>query len=303
MKDNKQKKKMLLVGILVHNDIGFLKRCIDSVISQKDASFDIMIIDNNSSDGSADFISRNYPRIKLVENKENEGTSVAWNRFLKESIKKRYFATLILNADIILEKNFIKNTILSLNKEGVGVAFPFQYDYDGHKYDKKFIGALKEQGKFSRSFLKLNEDAEVDWLPASSIAVKNDCARKIGFFDPIFFAYFEEKEFCRRAILNGFKILVSKKSILFHKGGLDNKHKERRMMFEISKYTYILTDRSNSLFGNSISVFSDICYKILMGAVRFNFGDLKFYFSLLKNLAKKVKILACRREARETETF
>ena len=67
--------------IISWNAINFLEKCIPSLYSKnKDLDFEVILIDNNSSDGTAEFVKEKYPQIKYVYNKENRGVAPARNQ-------------------------------------------------------------------------------------------------------------------------------------------------------------------------------------------------------------------------------
>ena len=111
------------VSVVIPNWDGaeFLKICLPSIRTQsfKDsgsksgASFEIIVVDNGSKDGSLKYIKQNFPEVKLIQNPKNFGFAKAVNQGIKASKGKYIF---LLNNDTKLDKNCIKNLVKSLNE-------------------------------------------------------------------------------------------------------------------------------------------------------------------------------------------
>jgi len=97
----------LTVIIPNYNGKHFLKECFQSLKSQN-CQFEVIIIDNASQDGSADYIRENYPEFKLIENTANLGFATAVNQGIKVSNSDYIF---LLNNDVYLETDTISNLI------------------------------------------------------------------------------------------------------------------------------------------------------------------------------------------------
>jgi len=69
--------------IITYNSKNHIKRCLDSILSPVEYSFEVIVIDNNSIDSTVEFIKQKYPQVKLVTNTENKGSSFARNQGIK----------------------------------------------------------------------------------------------------------------------------------------------------------------------------------------------------------------------------
>ena len=90
---------MLSVIVLTFNSIKFIKPCLDSVFSQGYKDFEVIIVDNGSSDGTGGFIKDNYPQVALIENNENLGAAKARNQGIERA---RGDWVLTLDCDVVL---------------------------------------------------------------------------------------------------------------------------------------------------------------------------------------------------------
>lgn len=81
--------KELSIVILTFNGIKFIGPCLDSIFTQDYQDFEVIVIDNGSSDGTALFVKENYPHVILVENKENLGACKARNQAIEIAMRLR----------------------------------------------------------------------------------------------------------------------------------------------------------------------------------------------------------------------
>lgn len=96
------------INIVIYNGLKYIKPCFDSIFSQSFKDFEIVVVDNNSSDSSVDFIKENYPNVKLILNNENAGFAKAHNQAIRFN-NSEY--VLVTNQDIILESDFVEKLI------------------------------------------------------------------------------------------------------------------------------------------------------------------------------------------------
>lgn len=105
------------INLLVYNGLKFLPQCVESVLNQSYKEYDFLIIDNNSVDGSRDYLEtlrQSAPRIKIIFNEKNIGFAAGHNIGIKESDSEY---VLCLNQDVVLDKDFLKNAIEILDKD------------------------------------------------------------------------------------------------------------------------------------------------------------------------------------------
>ncbi len=209
---------MLSIIILNWNGGKIIGECLDSIKKQTFKDYEIIAVDNNSSDGSLAFLKTNYPRIKLIQNKKNLGYA-GGNVIGAKKARGNYL--LILNNDTVLDKNFLKE--LWRNRKKADILGVKNYYFD----KKKTIWAIGSKvNKFTMKANlvgnKLIDSKDVDKMKieqavGSAMLINKNVIRKVGFFDESFFAYYEETEWQTRAIKNGFKISWVPSAKLWHR--------------------------------------------------------------------------------------
>ncbi|MBI1935295.1 glycosyltransferase family 2 protein [Candidatus Woesearchaeota archaeon] len=201
--------------IVNYNGKHLLKEAIGSVkrsMKKSGLNSELIILDNASTDGSREFIRKNYKGIRLVSNKENLGYS-GINNALKHCRGDYIF---FLNNDLKMDSNCIKNMVNAMDSDdSIGQACPRFINY----YDK----SLKSGGTWvSRSFysghIKGTGREGMKEVPYLGIAmVRKDVVWHYGYlFDPDYFIYAEDLDLGLRIRLMGKRSVFVPDAIIYH---------------------------------------------------------------------------------------
>jgi len=227
--------KSCSIIIINYNEKGYLKNCIDSI--KKNTSYPnykIIIVDNNSTDGSKKLVEVKYLGVDLIKNKKNYGFSKANNIGIKYAIKKYnsdYFY--LLNNDTLIEKNWLSKAIKTAERsKEIGIVGSKQLTFE--RKPAISAGWIKV---FSVKYFYGDEEKEVNWVSGAGFLIKKEVIKKIGLFDEMYNpAYYEETDFEKRALLAGFKIIHCPKSIFLHKGGVTSKKENKKNKLDLVFY-------------------------------------------------------------------
>jgi len=204
------KKPEVSVVIVNYNGKHLLKDALDSVENIKfKETFETIVVDNNSSDGSSDFIKKNYKKVILVKNPSNLGYS-GINSALR-FCKGRFI--LFLNNDIKIDKLCLKRLYSALEDKNVAMAVPRLVNY----YDS----SLKSCGTWvSRSFYcgHIGGSQLIKEVPYLGVGlIRKDIAEKFGYlFDNDYFIYGEDIDLGMRIRLLGMKTILVEDAVLLH---------------------------------------------------------------------------------------
>ncbi len=222
--------KKVAVVILNYNGIKFLEKFLPNVLEKTSEDADVWVADNNSLDGSVEYLSEHFPDVRLIENKYNGGFATGYNMALSK-IKADYYV--LLNSDIEVTDNWVKPVIELMESDPeIAVCQPkirSYYDREKFEYAGASGGFIDKYGyPFCRGriFQSLEEDkgqyddpAEVFWATGACMFVKADIYHKYGGLDGDFFAHMEEIDFCWRLKNEGYKVMVNPASVVYHVGG------------------------------------------------------------------------------------
>lgn len=259
-----QKKVLVSAVIVNYNGKGVLKTAIESVAKSNNANCELIVVDNNSTDGSVDFIKENYKSVKIIKNKQNLGYT-GINSALPYCNGKY---TLFLNNDIKLDPNCIKELLNAIEKDkNIAMTAPRLVNY----YDK----SLKSAGTWvSRAFYAghMTGKAEKKEIPYLGVGlIRKDIVDKFGYlFDEDYFIYGEDLDLGLRLRLLGLKTIFVPEAILHHVHAMTTargpSHKmtfllERNLLmtfFKILSFKNILVLMPYALFMRIVAMVKDI---------------------------------------------
>lgn len=220
----------LSIIILNYNTKDLTIECLKSIFNQYDKEistgfFEIIVVDNASSDNSVSFIKKEKFNIKIIENKENVGFSKGNNIGAKEAEGKY---VLFLNSDTqIQDKGFLRMTeFMDLNDKAAILGGRLENENKstqksaGNFYNVLNLGILLFGGG-KLGFLRKSPAriSRVDWVSGASLMARKDVFKKIGGFEEKLFMYMEDMEFCFRAKKKGFTTYYYPNISLLHKEG------------------------------------------------------------------------------------
>lgn len=210
----------LFVIIVTYNGIKWLKHCLDSVENSTMKS-KIVLIDNNSKDGTQDFIKNNYPEIIFFETGLNLGFGQANNIGINYAIKHGAKYSYLLNQDAWVEPQTfeIMFDIMERNKD-YGILSPMQLTGSGKKLENTFFKALAEDltPNILRDTVVGNEKEiyQTRFVMASHWMMRIEAIKNVGGFAPIFHLYGEDDNLVDRFIFHGYKIGITLKTKACH---------------------------------------------------------------------------------------
>lgn len=286
--------KKVAVVILNYNGKKFLEEFLPNVIGNTNADLaDIVVADNASTDGSADFMRERFPEIRLIENGFNGGFATGYNLALGQ-IEAEYFV--LLNSDIEVTPHWIEPVIELMDADrNIAACQPKILSY----YEKRKFEYAGASGGFidrygypfcrGRLFQNLEDDlgqyddaCEVFWATGACMFVRADLYLKYGGLDDSFFAHMEEIDFCWRMKNLGYLIYCCPQSKVYHIGG-------GTLPKSSSRKTYLNFRNNLSLIYKNLPskhVSWIVAYRILLdwvAAIKFLFGGgLKDFWAVIR---------------------
>lgn len=248
--------------IVVNYNAGeYLVRCLESVFaSAGDLSVAAVVVDNASDDGSARAAAERFPELRVIENPDNRGLSVALNQGIQATASPH---VLLLNPDAEITGGSLERLLkVARDHARVGAVGPLIRNPDGSVYPSgrtfptvgqavghALIGPLWPRNRFSRAY-RIDDwdrttDREVDWVSLACMLVPRAAFEDIGLFDEGFFLYAEELDFCTRLANRGWSVLFTPELEVTHEGGVST-GRSWRMTLEHSRgiYRYYAKHRS-----------------------------------------------------------
>ena len=231
------------VSIIVLNWNGkkYIRDCLESLLSINYNNYEVIVVDNASTDGSTDIIreySKKYSKIKLIENKTNLGFSKGNNIGIKASKGE---IIILLNNDTKVDREWLKEVVRTFNSDkNIGIVGSKLLYLETKKIQSlgciEIFPGLWQNLTFIRQH---NNLIEVDYVGGAALAIRRKVLCKIGLLDEDFFAFFEDTDLCYRAKKAGYKVVVNPKAIVYHYGSASWKHFPVKKVFLINKNRHI----------------------------------------------------------------
>ncbi|MBI5404839.1 MAG: glycosyltransferase family 2 protein [Candidatus Kerfeldbacteria bacterium] len=223
----------LSIIIVNYRERGFLRQCLKGIYAADlKLKFEIIVVDNNSNDGSADMVRQSFPNVVLEARQDNPGLAVATNVGIKRS-RGRYL--LFMNADIAVFPGVIERLAEFLERHpDVGLIAPKLLNPDRsvqiscYRFPSLVVpilrrtplGKLPSAKKLLRSYLMLDWDhnatQSVEWVLGACMMVRRSAVEKVGVMDERFFMYFEDVDWCRRFWSAGLKVVYLADTWMIH---------------------------------------------------------------------------------------
>lgn len=238
----------LSIIIISFNTKKLTKETIESVIrNTKGISYDFIVVDNDSKDGSIEVLNRlasKFKNIKLILNRQNSGFGQANNQGM-EVAEGRYL--LLLNSDTLVNSNVLGEMVSHFDKnpkvgiascglkfkdgaiQGTGGYFPtlgrvffwmsFIDDLPILSRIIKPFHPMHGLSPFDKNISFFEKEKEIDWVTGAFLMLKKQVYDQIGGFDKNYFMYVEEVDLCYRAKKKGWQVWYLPKWNIIHYGG------------------------------------------------------------------------------------
>ncbi|MFQ5910810.1 MAG: glycosyltransferase family 2 protein [Thermoplasmata archaeon] len=215
------------VIILNYNGIEFIVDCLDSVLSSVHPSFEVIVVDNASTDGSVEQVKSRCtgdPRLRMIPLDENVGSARGNNVGVRHA---RGGYVVFLNPDTRVNSHWLTElidvmerdeTIAAAQAKLMSLWDPRRLDSAGIAINPMGLEYLLGHGVVDRG--QFDELGEILAASGAAMMTRKDVLEEVGGFDPSFFMYFEDTDLCWRMRLVGYKIVLAPKAAVLHwRGG------------------------------------------------------------------------------------
>ena len=263
------------------NNVEILSECLKSIGSTIYPDFEVIVVDNASTDNSVQYVKSNFPDVKLIENDRNDGYAGGCN-IGADLAQGKYL--IFLNNDTIQNPNWISSLLSTMESNTqIAAVQPKILNY----FDRKIFDYAGGSGghmdvycfPLARGRLfthQENDEGQYDnkekcfWSSGTCFMIRRKLFFEAGGFDNSFFAHMEEVDLCWKLQAMGYEVWVDPEATVYHKNGLT------LPMYSHKKYYLNHRNSLLMLFGNY-----SLKNILLIGPVRLVFEIIAFFHSII----------------------
>ncbi|MEP3836602.1 MAG: glycosyltransferase family 2 protein [Algibacter sp.] len=280
--------------IVSYNAMPWIERCLLAIGNQAE----VIMVDNNSKDETIAFVNSNFPNVLIFPQSTNLGFGKANNLGVSEGLKRGATHVFLINQDVYIQPNTVSELVaFNLDNPTYGLLSPIHYNGKSTELDFQFSKYITNSPLFTNQFF--NKEAnpkvlDVFFINAAAWLVSKACLSKVGGFDPMFFHYGEDENYCQRARFHNIKIGVINSTFISH----DREERESKPKIKFTDRYYTAYKKFIGLkYANINMPFKQKEYRteffkalknIVKSLVKLNFKEVKGYYKKL-SLAKQTK--------------
>ena len=262
----------LSIVIVNYNTRDLLRTCLQSIRESQGApSMELFVVDNASTDGSADMVASEFPEAKLIVCETNRGYAYANNVALRQC-RGEYL--LLLNPDTVLPPSALRDMVAFMDAHPeAGIAGPKLVRENGSLdlacrrsfpspevsfyrmlgLSKLFPGS-RRFARYNLTYLDPDQPAEVDSVVGAFMMVRRKAAEQVGFLDESFFMYGEDLDWAYRIKARGWKVLYNPAVVVLHVKGASSRRHPWKTIIEFYRAMHIFYSKhyakdTNGLLG------------------------------------------------------
>lgn len=248
----------LTVVVVTFNSAQEIGACLDAIpVAVGDLSYQVLVVDNASTDGTVDLIRSRYPTTSVLELSENVGFAGANNVAVAQSSGRH---VVLLNPDTIPDPESLRRMVLFMEEfPAAGVVAPKLVNPDGLDQGtarsfptplnaifgrRSILTRLFPKNRWSRRYLigvakRGTEPVEVDWVSGACLMVSREALQSVGLLDDRYFMYWEDADWCRRIKNAGYQVYTLPGARVVHDEGAARGVSARQVwQFHRSAYRY-----------------------------------------------------------------
>jgi GT2 family glycosyltransferase len=204
------------------NGADVLRNCLKSIREVDYEDLEVVVVDNGSTDGSQRIVPDEFPLFHVIENGRNLGVPEAQNIGIRHCLNVGSDYVFVLNNDLILDREVIRELLKYSAGSDIGISGPIMYwpqkptvvqsaggiiRWDKGDTRLMFSGEIRDQ---------MQETYDIDYMGLPF--VKAEVFGRVGFYDPAYFAYWEDTDFCARVKRAGYRVISVSSAKIWHEG-------------------------------------------------------------------------------------
>lgn len=221
------------VAIIIVNWNGYslTRDCILSIQQSGSDNYHIVVVDNGSTDGSAQLLRKDFPTIHIMESAENLGFTGGNNLAMQWAIEQGFEYSFLLNNDTFVGPGFLEPLLLFMKASpSTGAVQPricFAHDrsliWNAGAHYYPWLGFTTTIGYDQKDGPEYGTEKPLDWISGCAFFIRNKVLAQTGLFDQAFFTYYEDVDLSFKMLKSGFDLYYIPSSYIYHIAGKSGK--------------------------------------------------------------------------------
>ena len=251
--------KKLAIILVNWNSYELTNDTLQSLYQTSYQDFDIICVDNASTDQSLNQLRKNHNNIIILTCDQNTGFTGGNNKGMQYAIQKGYTYTLLLNNDVAVERDFLEPLVGALDdNKNMGAVQPLIYFHHdrtliwnaGSRYNKwlgvtKTIGYNKKDAQHTYRNQNQGFASKIDWITGCAFMVRTEVLKKVGLLYDPFFIYYEDVDLSFRIKNAGYDLGYVPASVIYHIAGMSHKSTNKTAEGYVSPKVHYLNARNH----------------------------------------------------------
>lgn len=208
------------VIVLVWNGEKYLESCFRALLAQEYKPFEVLVVDNASTDGSVAIVQKYAPQVRLVRNIYNLGYSAGNNVGIEHAEGN---IVVLLNQDTIVQPGWLQAIAETFKDPTIGIVGCKSFYMDGNSFQHAG-GIVRSEDAFTSHIGwgeidhgQYDQLSEPDFVTGAAFAIHRDVLNRLGKLDEDFYpGFYEEVDYCFRARSAGFRVVYQPRAVLLH---------------------------------------------------------------------------------------
>ncbi|MFA6241625.1 MAG: glycosyltransferase family 2 protein, partial [Candidatus Hydrogenedentales bacterium] len=194
--------------------------CLHSLEAQTFDALEIVVVDDGSTDDTAEFVHRHFPKVRVIRQEKNRGFCAAVNAGIRTAATE---FIILLNNDMTVHSKFVAWLVHAADTSDAALFAPLVLFRDDLTYiycagDRQLTNGRPESIGYRSFESGFQEPDEIFGVSAGAALYRREVFEQVGLFDEWFYAYFEDSDFSFRARLAGFKTKFVRAALAYHVG-------------------------------------------------------------------------------------